>query len=1503
MPGTTLQISIEARDNASAALDSVRNKLQLFDQYGHTVSDLTTKTDGFTKATDAHSLSMMHSTRAVRELTEPLLYGLSPALGQTSSQFLLAVRGATMLSSGFTALGLVAAATGGILGGQLLEHMRKLEQQATDLRKAETGLDFQTLVSGATAARKSVMDLGDELDHLVKVQKDLIANSENRGAGFGLDLVLGFDPKTSGPVPAERERQLKLWVAQGQRTLATQRGREASGFAEAENVVPPAQDFATTTMSLEANRRIADIQKQVTEVGILDPIERTFQAAIREANSALLAAPGAEGATVRDAAIRLATTQRAEALRLRSAGTLGRDLVEPGQGFESAIAGANDEVTRMGIDAKRWAEGLKLLRESLERDVTGGQMETALSGLQPGEESKFRAEALQRRTEELGIFQQMAALQVESAGLSRDQSRAIEEEVIARQHALELEKAGNDLDKQNLANLRAAAAITKLNERDQAGAGLMRGLADMETEFGSVGLRMQSLARGVADGMANSFSDGFFDVLTGNFKSLPDVARSFTNSMVRAVTDELAKLVTAPILGTLKGVLGDLFGGGGSGTSPFGNAGARSLAEAPASATNIFVTTTGRPLSESEIQTAYAAGGEQGVLALRRDQAAVSGGEFVPTDGGGGEIAGISQQMLSSGPGYFSRALPVAGSAAALGLTALSARGNTSDLGTGVSAGLGGLTGATLGASLANLFPSLGVSSGWGAAGGAIAGAAIAGTIAALSKAEADKQAAKARQTAEITRAAGAGSDLVSSAGSATSVADLYRRIAAFGSGYSGGTANPAVPVTVDTASGPKAIGEPNAVFPTATLADLIANPGSLKANIQAGVDPSTLVGPNATTSKALSDMATDLVNQFHQTEQGVGITQTDLMPGGLTRRTTVPASRADQINQLGGAVEIDQLALNALSDDDRAALLLDVLGRVAAEQDIESSISDPATGQIVSITRIARSTIGLPGATTPVPAPVTTGAPGSTPTTSTADLLTAGGALALGTALSLADPNSLLNSILPSGFTGPDLARALVALFSPDAGVGTSLTWANGATSNISSDTLRSLQGALENSGQEAFSGLTSAGADASIPGAGILDIAGGLAGIAGLIQGAQAGDPVSIISGIANIYGALSSIAPATFTPIATVLGNAFVAIAPEAAAALTGTAVGVTTGAEVAATAITAAAPWIALAAPVLFWAAMKLTEPGPSDAWAIVGGTATALQTAARTSIAQANSVFAALRAQRITDPAAIQQAISLGAAALYNYYRVVQNPRGATISVATFYAYTKQDPTPLQNAAALLQQNMKDAVAELSRQGIAPSTLGNLAPKQVGDLLAQGGQPYSAALQAAPKIVPGGQPIMNEVQVGEGSMLVDTGQVTQPTDQTQNVNQGIQANLATGRRLPTDTVNAEYGGPLWTLFRYLAGPSATGYDVTTPTITGAQPWLAGGAAPGTVAGPTAQEAALSDQEIKQLLAVAALLQAAFTSGGGDAGATGLGPPGLGEGTAGSAAAGPGPAGPW
>ncbi len=86
MPGTRLEISIEARDNASATLDSVRSKLQLFDQYGRTVSDLTSKTDGFTRATESHTASMAPSGAVPpRRVAYSCMYGRAPIRRFTSA--------------------------------------------------------------------------------------------------------------------------------------------------------------------------------------------------------------------------------------------------------------------------------------------------------------------------------------------------------------------------------------------------------------------------------------------------------------------------------------------------------------------------------------------------------------------------------------------------------------------------------------------------------------------------------------------------------------------------------------------------------------------------------------------------------------------------------------------------------------------------------------------------------------------------------------------------------------------------------------------------------------------------------------------------------------------------------------------------------------------------------------------------------------------------------------------------------------------------------------------------------------------------------------------------------------------------------------------------------------------------------------------------------------------------------------------------------------------------
>ena len=606
-----------------------------------------------------------------------------------------------------------------------------------------------------------------------------------------------------------------------------------------------------------------------------------------------------------------------------------------------------------------------------------GQIDALIAKLKArGSSEKELLELLQLQTQErakqaerIGLQGDIRAAGLQQAAIGQDQATrnrlALEAEENRRQTALA--QAGltlNPTDRQlqiDKANAQANAAIAQLQYAQQVQqdplAGLAAGFQEAADQAAQWGTGMRTLALDTARGMEQAFSDGFFDVLTGNFKDLPDLARRFSADMVRAVSSELARLAVAPILSQVRG----LIGGGSAATVPFA-----SLA-AP-----VVTTTAGRPLAQSELSTAYVAAGESGVRALQTGQAAVVSGQYIPETY---DLPGFSTGTVALAPptaataGLLSRALPVASSAALLGLTAYGARGAQSNFDVGTSAALGGLAGLSLGRSTAGLF---GASEGAGGATGALAGAVITGVIAYLAKQEADRQKARERQMAEVTRATGAGSDLVRSAAGATSLADFFRRVTAYGSGYTGGTSPVAVGVSVQTPFGPRAIGVPNPTYPVATLQDLLANPLSLQAGIQAGVSPDLLAGPNAATSTALQQIAQDLVRQYQAAAQGVALTQVDQTPGGLTVRTGLPATRAAALDPTRD-VQIDQLALAALSSDDQALLLHDTMARVLAERDVTSTISDGATGQIVSITRIPRSTTPLPadpGAVTPPPPP-----------------------------------------------------------------------------------------------------------------------------------------------------------------------------------------------------------------------------------------------------------------------------------------------------------------------------------------------------------------------------------------------------------------------------------------------------------------------------------------------------------------------------------------------------
>jgi hypothetical protein len=400
---------------------------------------------------------------------------------------------------------------------------------------------------------------------------------------------------------------------------------------------------------------------------------------------------------------------------------------------------------------------------------------------------------------------------------------------------------------------------------------------------------------------------------------------------------------------------------------------------------------------------------------------------------------------------------------------------------------------------------------------------------------------------------------------------------------------------------------------------------------------------------------------------------------------------------------------------------------------------------------------------------------------------------------------------------------------------------------------------------------------------------VAGGLAGLFSLVQGAQTGDPVSILTSVAQLYGSLSGLFPQVFPSAVGAIGglaaDAVAAIAPETATAIVqaagGTISGATaTGSELAA-ALAPAAGYLAAAGPLIAGLITWATTQKMSDLrdWAVIGQTATTLQTQARVALGQAAALFAALDAQHVTDPATLKQAVQLGSNALLAYYQTVQGPAGP-IGVADFYKFTGQDPTPLQQQAAAVQAGIVRAIATLQQGGATAADLANLAPAAWGapDLAgsrrgefftpeqANAAAGQTLALIGGPESV---QPIMQ--QVGEGETV--TGYQT-----VGGVPGGVaalggfapdRATLAgENAQLPADTTNLEFGGPLWAMLAYLLGPTDQ-YEV------GGGNYYATLAQQGVTA-PTFTPAQITASYAAMIAAAAAARQTMFlTGGGGDA----------------------------
>ncbi len=104
-----------------------------------------------------------------------------------------------------------------------------------------------------------------------------------------------------------------------------------------------------------------------------------------------------------------------------------------------------------------------------------------------------------------------------------------------------------DASQRNL-QLERQVLFARAQARNDPAAGFQVGLSTAADEFAQAGTRMETIAKDLATNMSKSLSDGFFDVITGNFKDLPNVGLKFAQDMLRNITGELAKFITGGIL-------------------------------------------------------------------------------------------------------------------------------------------------------------------------------------------------------------------------------------------------------------------------------------------------------------------------------------------------------------------------------------------------------------------------------------------------------------------------------------------------------------------------------------------------------------------------------------------------------------------------------------------------------------------------------------------------------------------------------------------------------------------------------------------------------------------------------------------------------------------------------------------------------------------------------------------------------------------------------------------
>lgn len=99
-------------------------------------------------------------------------------------------------------------------------------------------------------------------------------------------------------------------------------------------------------------------------------------------------------------------------------------------------------------------------------------------------------------------------------------------------------------------------ALSNKGNNDKGGffEGFHQGLVDINTQLHNFYQMGVEAAGRTAQAMETAFSDFFFNVITGQFKSLGDVVKNFGLSILRMITDLIAKMIVMYIIMTMLGI-------------------------------------------------------------------------------------------------------------------------------------------------------------------------------------------------------------------------------------------------------------------------------------------------------------------------------------------------------------------------------------------------------------------------------------------------------------------------------------------------------------------------------------------------------------------------------------------------------------------------------------------------------------------------------------------------------------------------------------------------------------------------------------------------------------------------------------------------------------------------------------------------------------------------------------------------------------------------------------